>query len=189
MSTAAEARPEVPKPSQTPAARLIDDFERAVDAWAAFRDEAKDTRLAFDRDPQIKHGGAASLRVRYDLAPESWATCSLVYDQPRNWSGFQGLSLYLHAEKEGQPVTIVAYGGTSPDDLLLFEYRLKAGPSAVKGWQQIDVRWEQLKPAPWQGDGTGKFDPRSAMGVAFAFEPSEGDRNLDQLWIDDIPLR
>ena len=184
----AESQPEAQQPATMAGDRLIDDFERPPSAWAAFLDEATDTRLTFTRDQDIKHGSAASLGIGYDVAPESWATCSLVHEQPRDWSRFQGLSLYLHAERLGQPVTIVAYGGSSPDALLHFEYRLKAGQAAVGGWQRLEIRWQQLKPASWQGDGSEKFDPRSAMGVALAFEASESARNVGRLWIDDLAL-
>ncbi|MFH1268979.1 MAG: carbohydrate binding domain-containing protein [Planctomycetota bacterium] len=183
-----EPPPVVERPSTTPNPRRIDDFEGELDAWAAFRDEGKETSLTFAQDKAIKHDKEASLQVRYDLAPESWATCSLVHDQPRDWSHFQGLSLYVHAEKAGQAFTLVAYGGKSSDDLLHFERRFQAGESAVGGWQQLEVRWEQLKPAPWQGDAGQKFDPRSAMGVALAFESSDGARNAGRLWIDDVTL-
>jgi len=186
--TPAETQPEVEKPPTARPGRILDDFERRSDAWAAFLDEASGTRLTFSRNRAVKHGGAASLGIRYDVAAESWATCSRVYDQPRDWSPFQGLSLYLHAEKLGQPITIVAYGGKSSDDLLHFEYRLRAPQAAVGGWQRIDIRWQQLKPASWQGDGSEKFDPRSAMGIALAFEASDSGRNTGRLWIDDVTL-
>ena len=182
--------PGMPQPAAerrvTPAG-LVDDFEGEVDAWAAFLGEAEGTRLSFKRDQAVKHGGSASLEVRYDLPRESWATCSLVHDEPRDWSRFQGLSLYLHTEKPGQTVTVVAYGGRSADDLIHFEHRLEAGPAAVSGWQRLDLRWDQLKLPAWQDDGNRRFDPRSAMGFALAFESAEGPR-AGRLWIDDVTL-
>jgi len=184
--TTTESRPEPPEPAPPQAAVLVDDFEQAVDGWAAFRHEEGDTRLTFARDQEVKHGGAASLRIQYDLAPESWATCSLVHDRPRDWSGFGGLSLYVRVEKPGQAVTIVAYGGKSGDDLEHFEYRFKAGQAAVGAWQRLDIRWGQLRLPSWQGDARSKFDPRSAMGVAVALESPAGARNSGRLWVDDI---
>ena len=181
-------KPEPPKPDAPKAAGLVDDFEGAVDAWAAFRDEGKETRLTFTRDQEVKHGGAASLRIEYDLAPESWATCSRVHGQPRDWSNFQGLSLYVRVEKPGQPITVVVYGGKSGDDLQHFEVRFKAGQAAVGAWQRLDVRWQDLRLPAWQGDAQSRFDPRSAMGVALAFASSEGARNTGRLWIDDVTL-
>ena len=186
--TTVETQPVAQKPTQTPRTQVIDDFERKVDVWAAFLEEATGTRLTFSRDQAMKHGGEASLGVCYDVAPEGWATCSLVHDQPRDWSDSQGLSLCLHAEKLGQSITIVAYGGKSSDELLHFEYRLSATQAAVDGWQRAEIQWDDLEPAPWQGEAGDKFDPRSAMGIAFAFEPSDGEHNVGRLWIDDITL-
>jgi hypothetical protein len=97
------------------------------------------------------------------------------------------LSLYLHAERPGQTVNIVAYGGESSDELIHFEYRLEAGPAAVSGWQRLEIRWDQLKPPPWQDEGNRRFDPRSAMGVALAFDSADGPR-AGRLWIDDLAL-
>jgi hypothetical protein len=172
----------------TAAGKTIDDFEREPRAWATFLDETKDTRLTFAADKETKHNGAASLRIQYDLAPESWATCSLVYDRPQDWNGSQGLSFYVHVEKSGQPLTVVAYGGKSGDDLLHFEQRFTAGQAAVDGWQRIDVPWSRLKLPEWQGDATQKYNPRSAMGFAIAFDSPVGGRRAGTLWIDDVAL-
>ena len=190
--------PETSKTIQTPpptgpaavadAGSLIDDFQREPRAWQAFVDEGKGTRLTFSLDEKIKHNGAASLQIQYDLASESWATCSLVYDRPQDWSRSHGLCLWVHAEKLGQLLTIVAYGGKSADGLLHFEFGLKAGQAAVDGWQRIDIPWSQLKAPPWQGDGTEKYDPCSAMGVAFAFRSAADGRHAGKVWIDDVGL-
>lgn len=189
---------ETPKPIESPppaeptaavaAGSLIDDFQRAPQAWKAFLDEGKETRLTFTLDEKIKHSGTASLQIQYDLAPESWATCSRVYDQPQDWSRWHGLRLWVHAERLGQPLTVVAYGGKSADNLLLFELAVKADQVAVDGWQRIDISWSQLKAPPWQGDGTQKYDPHSAMGVAVTFQSSVGGRRAGKLWIDDVGL-
>jgi hypothetical protein len=180
-----------PQPAATSgvnkSAKQIDDFEGEPKAWAAFLDEGKDTRLTFAPDKEVKHNGAASLRIQYELAAESWAACSLAYDRPQDWSTSQGLSLYLHVEKLGQPITVVAYGGKSSDELLHFEQSFKAGQAAVDGWQRIDVSWSQLRLPEWQGDATQKYDPRSAMGVGFTFQSGEG-RNAGRVWIDDVSL-
>jgi len=193
VATTPEPKGESPKaepakPEAAKAAGIVDDFEGAVDAWAVFRDEGKETRLTFVQDRKVKHRGAASLRIEYDLAAESWATCSRVHTQPRDWSGFQGLRLYVRVEKEGQPFTVVVYGGKSGDDLQHFEVRFTAGKAAVGGWQRFDVRWQDLRLPEWQGDAQRRFAPRSAMGVALAFSSPEGGRNIGRLWIDDVTL-
>jgi len=169
------------------AGESIDDFEVDAGRWAAFLDASTGTRLTFARDRQTRHSQAASLAISHDVSPGSWATCSLVFDQPQDWSGFQGISLWLCVEKMDRPAAIVVYGG-SPDDLIHFETRLTADRAAAGGWQQIVVRWPELKPPAWQDDGTHQFDPARILGIAFALEASEDARNTGRFWVDDIRL-
>ncbi len=180
--------PQPASPAETAASGKIDDFEGDAGNWAVFLDEAKQARLSFAPDRELKHRGAASLRIHYDLAAESWAACSLVHDRPQDWSGSGGLSFYLRAEKAGQPVTVIAYGGMSPEDLLNFECTVQAGPAAVHGWQRIDVAWAQLRLPEWQGDASRKYDPRQAMGVGFTFHSSADGPGAGSVWIDDLWL-
>jgi serine/threonine protein kinase len=178
-ATGAESGPEV---------QLIDDFEGADKPWEAFVDGAEETRVSFERDQTIRHGGAAALAVRYQVGPENWAACSLVYDQPQDWSDWEGLTLYLHAERAGQPVTIVAYGGESRHDLMHFEYHLQTSQSAVKGWQPVDIPWHKLLQPHWQGEGKARFDPRASRGIAFAFDGPESGIDAGRFWVDDVAL-
>jgi hypothetical protein len=185
---AVENPPQEESAAITGADMLIDDFERQQRAWTKFIDAEKDTRLKFSKDKTTKHNGAASFCIQYDLAPESLATCALTHDRPRDWSRSGGLSFYLHTEKLGQSITIVAYGGKSSDDLLHFECELKASQAAVDGWQRIDIPWSRLRLPQWQGDSTAKYDSRSAMGVAFTFHSSAEGRQTGKIWIDDVTL-
>lgn len=174
------------EPSTAAASGLIDDFEGDAADWAAFFGDTDETRLAFERDQRVKHGGAASLRIRYEVAAGDWANCSLVHDRQRDWSNSRGLSLFLHAERVGQRVTIVAYGG-SPEALLFYGHDVQADEAAVNGWKPIRVAWDELKPPSWQG-GPPTFNPSAASGVAIAFDPSENGHNTGQVWIDDVTL-
>ena len=175
-----------PPSTMKPTGNLIDDFEQGVSAWTAFIDEAKDTRLTVNWDKTHAHGGKGRLRIEYDIAPDSWATCSLVYPSPQDWRTKKGLTLYLHTERSGQKVVIVAYQGNSPDDLAHFEFTLKAKQESVSGWQRVDIPWNKLAQPSWQGDETVRFDPNRAMGLAFAFDAPDGGRNTGKLWVDDV---
>jgi hypothetical protein len=175
-----------PPPTMKPAGNLIDDFEKGVSAWTAFIDEAKDTRLTVNWDKTQAHSGKGGLRIEYNIAPDSWATCSLVNPSPQDWRAKKGLTLYLHTERSGQKVVIVAYQGNSPDDLAHFEFSLKTQQEAVSGWQRVDIPWNKLAQPAWQGDETVRFDPNRAMGLAFAFDAPDGGRNSGKLWVDDV---
>jgi hypothetical protein len=191
-----EASPTPPDEDETPAPEpptppaevggVIDDFERESDGWAVFVDQEHDTRLTCGRDQADSYSGAAGLRIEYDIAPDSWAGCGLVYSSPQDWRDGLGLAVYLRAGQVGQPVIIVAYQGDSPDALSHFELRTQTNQEAVDGWQRVDAPWDQLIRAAWEGDSTARFDPSRAMGVAFFFEASDDGRNTGQLWVDDI---
>jgi hypothetical protein len=161
---------------------IIDDFEGDGPEWAAFVEESNNTRLSFVRDSSKSHKGEKSLRIDYDVAPESWATCSLVLAAPADWRKARGLTVWVHASKSGQPLTLTAYQGKSSDNLSHFELKTETTGDAVSGWQNISATWDQLKQPPWEGDGSTHFDPGSAMGIAFVFSGGEKGR----LWVDDI---
>ena len=179
--------PPAPPPASKPTGNVIDDFEQGVSQWTAFIDESKDTKLSFSRDKTHTHSGKGGLRIEYDIASDSWATCSLVYPSRQDWRNKKGLTLYLHTERSGQKVVIVAYQGNSPDDLAHFEFTMKTKQEAVSGWQRVDIPWSKLAQPSWQGDANVRFDPKRAMGIAFAFStPPDGGRNAGKLWVDDV---
>jgi hypothetical protein len=167
---------------------VVADFDGSLTAWQTFQDETPDTRLSMLRDTERKHGGEAAMRIRYKLATDGWATGSLVYNQPEDWSRFRGLSLYVQVEKPGQPLTVIAYGGKSSDDLLHFEYRFAATEAAVNGWQRVEILWPQFQAAAWQSDPATPYDPHSAMGIAFGFSDLEGETASGIVWVDDVTL-
>ncbi|MDY7035772.1 MAG: hypothetical protein SV375_06380, partial [Thermodesulfobacteriota bacterium] len=179
-----------PKTASTMAglSEIIDNFEQSYGQWAAFIDQVKNTKLSFECDQAHAHNGRAALRITYEIAPESWALCSLVYQHPRNWKSFKGLTVYLHALRVGQPAIIIAYQGKSSDNLSHFEFRMKTGKDAVTGWQRVDIPWDRFTQAAWEGDGTAKFDPSSSMGLAFSFEADESGGHTGKLWVDDVTL-
>ena len=182
--TTTAAPPPIPGPK--PTGNLIDDFEKGVSEWTAFIDESKDTHLTINWDKTNAHSGKGGLRIEYNIASDSWATCSLVYPSPQDWRAKQGLSFYLHTERSGQRVVIVAYQGNSSDDLAHFEFTLKTQQEAASGWQRVDIPWNKLAQPSWQGDETVRFDPNRAMGLAFAFDAPDGGRNAGKLWVDDV---
>ncbi len=167
---------------------VVDDFDGEIRPWAAFLDEGKGTRLSFQRDQTRLQQGAASLRISYDVARESWATCALIYQGPLDWREARGLSLHIHAGRAGQPVVVVVHQGESPERLSPFEFRTETTKEAVEGWQRLEIPWEQFVQPPWEGDGKAKFDPSRAMGVGLAFEGGDGERRKGDLWVDSISL-
>jgi hypothetical protein len=175
------------KPSSASTGDLIDDFEQAANEWVVFADEGNaNTRLSCQREVSEDFRGQAGLGITYTVAPESWATCSLVFPAPRDWRGKQGLSLFLRAERPDQELHVVAYQGDTADNLSHFEYQVRTTAETVAGWQRVDIEWKALDQPAWEGDGSAGFDPGRAMGLAFAFNGVEGGETAGKIWVDDI---
>jgi Carbohydrate binding domain (family 11) len=169
------------------AGNTIDDFEKDANEWAVFSDEGNSkTQLRCSREASEGFRGKAGLTIAYTIAPESWATCSLVFPAPQDWRGKQGLSLYLRTERPGQELHVVAYQGDSADSLSHFEFRVLTTIQTVADWQRIDIPWKDFIQPAWEGDGSAGFDPGRAMGLAFAFNGAEGGETTGKIWVDDI---
>jgi len=166
---------------------VIDDFEDNANEWVVFSDEAKTRKqLVCGREEAVFFKGKAGLSMKYNIDPESWATCSLVFPGPQDWKSKKGVSLYLRAEREGQSLHIVAYQGKTSDDLAHFEYKIRTGKEAVNKWQRIHIPWDAFAQPSWQGDGSATFDPGQSMGIAFAFDAPDGSREAGRVWVDDV---
>ena len=127
---------------------IIDDFEGHGPQWETWLDGDPGTRLTGTSDSSRAHGGQASLKLDYQVVPNGWATYSLIYQSPRSLADKSGLVFFVHAEKQGLPVLVTAYGGNSPDDLHHFDYETSTDSAAVKGWQKIEIPWPQFKQPP-----------------------------------------
>ena len=195
----APPRPEEPAtpPAEAPApppprppvpdrpASVLDDFEQGHDAWQIFSG-GEGTRAVLTLDRKQAHDGKAGLRIEYDVAADGWATCSSVHDVRRDWRTKGGLVFYVRGERAGQTLDVIAYEGTSPDALQHREVKITLGAEAVRGWQRVALPWTRFAQPAWEGDGTARFDPSRAMGVAFAFPAPEGGRHKGRIWIDDV---
>jgi hypothetical protein len=181
------APPSVPSPATTATGNLIDDFERVDNEWAAFLDEGNpSTQLSCRREVSDDFRGKAGLGITYTVAPDSWATCSLVYPTPHDWRTKGGVSLYVRAERPQQELHIVAYQGDSPDSLSHFAYKMITTEKTAAGWQRVDIAWKDFIQPPWEGDGHRPFNPGKAMGLAFAFNGETGGKTAGKIWVDDI---
>jgi len=180
------AEPEPPVAPPPMLGGMIDDFESEANVWEAYWDDTGSTSLTCGRDEAAFYSGSAGLRLEYDVAPEGWASCSLVYPAPQDWRAGAGLAVYLRAGRVGQEVVVIAFQGNSSDELGHFEFRAVTNQEAVDGWQRVDIAWEWMEQPPWEGDGTVRFDPGQAMGLAFLFDAPAGGRNSGYLWVDDV---
>ncbi len=166
---------------------LIDNFDQMPRNWQVYRDEAlPSTRLSCAVDSSVALQGGNALTIRYHIAPDSWASCSLELPAVKNWSGTKGVSFYLRMERPGQEVAVVAYGGDSMDYVTHFEHSIKSAAENIGQWQQIKLKWGQFVQPPWEGDGTATFNPAAAKGIAFIFGAPADRKNSGTLWVDEI---
>lgn len=166
----------------TPKGKILDDFETGRCEWVVFSDSANaETLLKYKIKKAKFFKGKKGLEIDYQVARDSWATCSMVLAKPQDWKKKKGLSFLFRAGRIGQKVTFVVYQGGSPDDLHHFEFYLKGRRANVGKWQRVVIPWNRFVQPAWEGDGKSSFNPGRAMGVAFAFNESKG-----KIWVDDI---
>jgi hypothetical protein len=174
-------------PTQVKPGGLIDDFEGIPKGWEVFSDAGQpQTRLTCGAEKGTSFKGETALAIHYEIAPQSWATCSLVLPSAEDWSRARGLSLRLRTEPPARKVSVVVYGGHSDDRLMHYEHAVPAGAANLGRWQSLEMTWGQFTQPPWEGDGTATFNPSQAKGIAFAFDAPEGGSHAGTLWVDEI---
>ncbi len=158
------------------AAGALDDFESGIDAW--YVDIGEGATVECDTDTESAHGGAASLRMRYEVPSGGWGGCGRSFDARQDWSGADGLSLWLRSDGEGRWITLVVFAG-DPEEPTPFE----VGFETVESWEQVAFLWVDFVKAEWVGDaGLPAFDPAQVVSYALYF--GEGDAGT--LWLDDV---
>jgi hypothetical protein len=174
------------------AAGMIDDFEAGQPAgtngWEPFWDASTPSSMNCQADPNTSHSGSRALLLDFDIAPESWGTCALFYDNAQNWSGSPGISFSLHAAQSGLTLDVDLYVG-GPDERESYITRIETTPNSVDGWVPVDLTWDQFKRVDWEADaGTpfGKADQVS--GMAFGLSADTDAPNQGTIWVDDLQL-
>jgi hypothetical protein len=159
------------------AAGVVDDFESGVDAWYVDMGEGATTACEADAEA---HSGAAALRMQYNVPSDGWGGCGHSFDAHQNWSGADGLSLWLRADESGRWVTLVIFAG-KPDEPTPFEVNIEVGAN----WEQFTFRWDDFVKAEWVGD-TGLPALDLTQVVSYAFYADSDDAGT--IWVDDVVL-
>jgi hypothetical protein len=169
---------------------LIDAFEGGPApgtwGWQPYWDESTSTVVTCDADGSLAYSGQGALYFQVDVTPESWATCSLGFEQRRDWSAWQGLSFYAHAGQAGLPFDLNIFGG-SEENKETYLVTLETTPEMVDGWVLVEVPWDQLKRADWEENAGAPFNPGVAVGLAFGFDGNRSPR-AGEIWIDELRL-
>jgi hypothetical protein len=166
---------------------MLFDFESDQPVWEASVDEAVQTTAL---DCQASSGAAAtgsqSLQVTFNVAANSWATCSSFFDAPRDLSSAAGIQLKLRVDEPGNVLHLDVF--TGPNGERATYAREIPFPPAGDKWVTIQTKWSDLKRVEWETDGGSVFShPEQITGIAFGF-PAGEVVNQGVIHIDDIQV-
>jgi hypothetical protein len=143
-------------------------------------------RIDFGLDNDVVYNGTGSLRVQYSLEPDSWGDCGRYFDALQDWSGGNGLSMWLRSDKAG-PANFMLFSGDQ-DSPTPFETIFEIPPESVGNWVEVTLPWTIFERASWANEGgLTEFDPARVTGLGINFW-AESDPNEGTLWIDEMSL-
>jgi hypothetical protein len=177
-----EPEPPADEPPSVPvAAGMIDDFEGESAWWG---DAGEGSTVACQIDAGVAYSGAASLRIDYDVAAQSWVDCGRSYDEIQNWGAGEGLSVWLRAEQAGLGGNLMVFSGV-PENSTPFEMDFE---TVADGWVQLLFPWDDLYRAEWADEsGLSEIDPTRITGYGFTLWTNDVSAE-GVLWIDDVEL-
>jgi len=183
----ATPEPESAQPEESPISveGVIDDLDAGIENWESY-DDGQGSTIDFGPDKDLVYSGTGSLRIQYNIEPGGWGDCGRHFETVQDWSGGNGLSMWLRATK-AVPVTFALFSG-EPDSPTPFEMVLEIPPGSVDNWVEVVLPWTAFERAHWAAeDGINEFDPTRVTGLGINFwadsEPNEG-----VVWLDELSL-
>jgi hypothetical protein len=182
----------VEEPVEQPAAAgliatgVIDDFEAGAEAWHADTG-SPDTVIECNADSEFTHGGGASLRIHYEIAPDDYFSCGHSADTLQDWSDATGISLWIMTDTPDQWITLGVYSG-DPDAATPFEISFAIPAESLNAWSQVAYSWSDFELAEWaDAGGLAEVDPARMTGYSLSMGAgAEGATGI--MWIDDVEL-
>lgn len=177
---------EQPPAAQPGAVSGLDDFEAGTGAWHGETDRSESV-IECGADSAFAHGGKASLRLHYQIAPGGWINCSRVLDEQQDWSSATGISFWLMADMPDQWITLAVYSGAA-DAPSPFEVFFAVPEASLNAWSQVSFAWSDFKLAEWaDASSLQEVDPARVTGYNFSLGTGE-EVNQGIVWIDDVEL-
>jgi hypothetical protein len=177
----AGAEPGIAEDTATTGATVVADWEAGND-WEAYGD-GQGSSVVSERDAAVAHGGTASLRIAYDILSEGWGDCDTSFEEPQDWSGSDGLEMWLRADAPGQEIGVALLCGDIESPTPFFAW-LETPAEGEGDWTQVLLPWASFSRAEWAEEGgPAELDPGRVVGLGFSFDPGEGT-----LWVDDVAL-
>jgi len=185
-----ETQPVVSQPIPI-ATDLIDDFEAGSppgsSGWQPFWDQATQTVITCVPEGGIAHVGNTALHIGFNISANSWATCTLLYNEIRNWQSTEGISFYVHASQPALVFDVDVYGG-APGSLTTYLYQVETTQDMVTDWVRIELPWGMILRADWEESAGTPYDPSRVTGIAFGFNTYPDTHNKGEIWVDEIRL-
>jgi hypothetical protein len=171
---------------------LIDDFETGAPSgtvgWEPFWDASTPTSMNCGTDQSVVHNGSQSLLLDFNIAPDSWGTCGLFFENPQNWSGSSGISFFFQSDQAGLILDIDLYVD-GPDGRESYISSFETMPGSVEGWKPVILTWDQFKRVDWEAGAGSRFEkPSQVSGMAFGFSADANTASQGSIWIDDLQL-
>ena len=165
---------------------VIADFEAGTDRWQAFWGGGDSTTLACSPCQSVARG-STSLRLDFEIAPESWGTCSHFFEGNPGFVGTEGISFYYRASASGILFDIDAHGGT-PDAPTGYYHPIETTPESVEDWVRVELPWEEIVRVEWEENSGMPVDPADVIGIAFGLGTASDETKTGTIWIDDVQL-
>ncbi|MDO9300656.1 MAG: hypothetical protein Q7T89_04695, partial [Anaerolineales bacterium] len=182
VTAQAESQPEPP----AAASGSVDNFDSGL-IWEAFRDESTSTSMACAAEPGTGRSGN-SLKLDFNIAPNSWGTCAHMYETTQDWSAGNGLVFYFRAAQAGTLFDIDLYAGP-PENRETYLYTIEAPAESVSSWIPMELRWEDFRRASWEENADAPFAKADQVtGMAFGLGTAPDAPNISTVWVDDISL-
>jgi hypothetical protein len=174
--------PAAPEVAVEEGTQIIVSFETA-EVWDASSD-GPDSVVECGVDSGFPHGGGASLRLHYEVRPDGWGDCGYVYSSAQDWSGSNGLGLWVLAEEAGQQVNLMVYAG-DPEGPIPYQVTLRPPAESADGWESMALTWADFESAPW-ADSSEPLEANLSQVTGYGFNFPGGNEGI--LWIDDLSL-
>jgi hypothetical protein len=174
--------PAAPETVAEEGAQIIEPFE-TTQVWDATSD-SPDSIVECGVDSGFPHGGSASLRLHYEVRADGWADCGYVYSSAQDWSGSNGLGLWVLAEEAGQQVNFLVFAG-DPEAAIPYQVTLRPPAESAEGWEPMAVPWADFEVAHW-ADSNEPLETNLSQVTGYDFNFPGGSDGV--LWIDDLYL-
>ncbi len=175
-------------PSAAGTTGVLDDFEGfapgGTNGWEVYWDESTPTRLECAVEEGSGNAGN-SLRLDYQIAPYSWGTCGLSYDDPQDWSDADGLKFFVQTAQPGDTLHIDLYAEGSNGRESYVSY-LPLTTEMAQSWTGVALLWSDFRRVEWEenpGDVFSKPDLIAGLAIGFGTEEEDIEGTV---WIDDL---